>query len=281
MSRILFVKRVPLGIFYKRRISRILPSFILYVTVVYGFAYFQGNALGWLDFASTLSFLRSYFPVSPDLFTTGYPLAHIWSLNVEEHSYVLLSLLTLLPFLKKREGIALIALGCLSITILLLYAFVPAIAPKGGTWMKTEAAMSCLVISAGYSLLSERIAPFVKPWMPLAALLLSLLLYVRFTSMIWLYQAIITPFLLAFSVNHLAQTPSFFRYLLATPPLRLLGISSYSIYLWQQPFYIYSVKAFADQGALNFLFFVLALTVGVVIFYWFENPSRTYLNKVW
>jgi peptidoglycan/LPS O-acetylase OafA/YrhL len=282
MSRILFIKRTPLTIFYKRRISRILPSFFLYVIAVHGFAYFQGKGLGWIDFTSTLSFLRSYIPASPRLFDTGYPLAHLWSLNVEEHSYILLSLLTLFPFLKKREGIALITLGCLSITIFLLYAFVPATTPKGIPWIKTEAAMSCLVISAGYSLLSERIAPFVKPWMPIATLLLSLLLYVKlFSSIWWVYQAIITPFLLAFSVNHLVQTPRFFRTILASTPLRLLGISSYSIYLWQQPVYEHYVDFYLHKGAFNFGFLLMALAVGGVMFHWFENPSRTYLNKVW
>jgi peptidoglycan/LPS O-acetylase OafA/YrhL len=281
MSRILFVKRVPLKIFYKRRISRILPSFIVYVTAVYGFAYYQGNALGWLDFASTLSFLRSYFPEPPDLFNTGYPLAHIWSLNVEEHCYVLLSLLTLVSLLKKREAFLLIALGCLSIGIHLLYVYVPKTAPRTGGWIKTEAAMSFLMISAGYALISARINSFVKPWMPIVALAISLTFHLKGPSWLWLCQTILSPFLLAFAVNHLAQTPNFFRNALASPPLRLLGISSYSIYLWQQPFYQYSVNTFNGQFALNSLFLAMAVVVGGVIFYCFENPSRTYLNKVW
>lgn len=42
MSRILFVKRVSLTLFYKRGISRILPSFFLYVTAVYSLPISKG-----------------------------------------------------------------------------------------------------------------------------------------------------------------------------------------------------------------------------------------------
>jgi peptidoglycan/LPS O-acetylase OafA/YrhL len=275
MSRILFVKRVPLKIFYKRRISRIVPSFLLYVIAVYGFAYASGNALGWIDFTFTILFLRTYFPVQPDLFTTGIPTGHIWSLNVEEHSYIFLSLLTFLSFLKGREGFALIAFGCLSIASTLLYAFVPEVAPSGVLWARTETTASFLLISAGYALLSERMNPFIKPWMPLASLILGIMFYLKVFGDF--YEVILSPFLLAFSVNHLAQTPRFFRYFLAITPLRLLGIYSYSIYLWQQPFYFYLYS----HDANHFLFLFMALLIGGLLFYLYENPSRTYLNRVW
>jgi peptidoglycan/LPS O-acetylase OafA/YrhL len=225
--------------------------------------------------------MRSYFPEPPDLFNTGYPLAHLWSLNVEEHCYVLLSLLTLWPLLKGREALVLIGLGCLSIGINLLYIYVPEAAPRTGGWIKTEAAMSFLLISAGYALLSERMNAFVKPWMPIAALVLSIVFCLRVTSWMWLCRSILSPFLLAFAVNHLAQTPGFFRNALATTPLRLLGISSYSIYLYQQFFYQYSANFLTHESGLNFLCFLLALSFGGMMFYCFENPSRNYLNKIW
>lgn len=281
MSRILFVKRTPLNIFYKRRISRILPSFFLYVTVIYSIAYLQGKAMGWLDYASTMAFMRSYFPEPPDLFNTGYPVEHLWSLNVEEHSYILLSLLTLIAVLRKREGFAMIALGVLSIGIHLLYVYVPEYAPKSGGWIKTEAAMNFLMVSAGYTLFSERVSPYVKPWMPMAALAVSVIFYLTDSEGVWLGQTIFTPFLLAFTVNHLGQAPHLFRKALSTTPLRLLGIGSYSIYLWQQPFYQYAVNAINPSAWLYGGCFVLALGLGGLMFYIFENPSRTFLNKVW
>ncbi len=38
MSRLLFQRRVPLGTFYKRRLSRILPAFLLYLGIVFTIA---------------------------------------------------------------------------------------------------------------------------------------------------------------------------------------------------------------------------------------------------
>jgi len=281
MSRILFVKRTPLNIFYKRRISRILPSFFLYICVIYGYAYVTGNPLGWRDFISALTFLRSYYPQTPEIFSTGYPIGHIWSLNVEEHCYVLLSLFTLWRFMKGREAFLLIALGSASIGIRLLYDFVPEYEPQTSSWVRTEATSSFLLISAGYALISKQVAPFVKPWMPIAALALSIILCLKFADWLLVVFSISAPFLLAFSVNHLAQTPAFFRNALSIRPLRLLGIGSYSIYLWQQPFYIYADKAFSDDFTFHALFLFMALILGAVMFYCFENPSRLYINKAW
>ena len=44
MSSILFVKRIPLATFYKRRISRIFPVFFIYVSSVYFYAYLTSSA---------------------------------------------------------------------------------------------------------------------------------------------------------------------------------------------------------------------------------------------
>ena len=56
----------------------------------------------------TLAFLRTYLPTSPGLWTNGLPVAHLWSLNVEEHCYIFLSIVTLITPLRGREGPALV-----------------------------------------------------------------------------------------------------------------------------------------------------------------------------
>lgn len=280
MSQILFVKRVSLGVFYKRRISRIMPSFLLYVLTVYGIAYAAGHAPGWDEFVPTLLFLRAYMPAQPHMFSTGYPIAHLWSLNVEEHCYVLLSALTLLVFLKGREGLALVIAGVLSIAIHGLYMTVPDIAPpSGGYWIRTETAAANLLLSAGYCLLRSKTAPFVKPWMPLAAFVLGAAFYSY--PFHWMLPMLVSPFLLAFAINHLDKAPNAIHSILSAGPLRLLGIYSYSIYLWQQPFYIYQETYVHAVDAQRLVFLAVALGLGTLMFYAFENPARCYLNRVW
>ncbi len=273
MSRILFVKRVPLKIFYKRRISRILPAFLLYVAVVYGAAYFLGrterhNAI-W-----TITFLRTYVPTDYDFSHADIPILQLWSLNVEEHCYVFLSILTLIIPLEGRVGPFLLLAGTVSIAIHFAYRAFPDLAPMSCE-VRTEAAAGHLLVSAGYFLVHCRAVPFVRPWMPLAAGAAAAACHVNLAP--WWLSVILSPFLLAFAVNHLAETPQWFRSSLACPPLRLAGIWSYSIYLWHGPF---ASHDYFGRGG-NVVSCSAGIAAGVASFYLFENPIRTWLNKVW
>jgi peptidoglycan/LPS O-acetylase OafA/YrhL len=62
---------------------------------------------------------------------------------------------------------------------------------------------------------------------------------------------------------------------LAAAPLRMLGLWSFSIYVWQQPFYLLSKY----HGMPHVLGLALAVACGVASFYLVEQPSRTWLNR--
>lgn len=272
MSRILFVQRVPLDVFYKRRISRILPVFVVFVLGTYGVAMLAGRVTSWVEVLSTLAFLRTYIPSEPELWYTGLPIGHLWSLNVEEHSYILLSLLTLIAALRAREAWVLIALGSLSVGIELAYHQLTGDAHFKYA-IRTEAAASHLLISAGYFLIRHRVAPYVRPWMPVATFALAAACYWRSAPLS--LAVLMSPYLLAFTVNHLDETASWLRKALAAAPLRVLGVCSYSVYVWQQPFYQFEAR-FPSGVA-----FLCALTMGLVSFTLFEDPIRRWLNRRW
>ena len=274
MSRILFVKRVPLTTFYKRRISRILPVFVLFVAVIYGAAfYLHRHERHYVLY--TLTFTRAYLPTTASVWEADIPIGHLWSLNVEEHCYVFLSLVTLMAFLRGREGAALVLAGTLSVAIHFVYQALPSIAPTTSV-SHTEAAAGPLLISAGYYLIHKRYLRLVRPWMPLAALVAAFACYDTKLAP-WWCRVLFAPYLLAFAVNHLAEAPRWFRSLLAFGPLCLLGIWSYSIYLWQQPFLAQNYLA-PDRRVI---WCIASITTGIASFYLFENPIRTWLNKVW
>ena len=116
MSRILFEKRMNLKLFYKRRVSRIFPVFIIFVVVSYTFAYFAGKSEA-KNFLYSLFFIRTYLPFDDHIWHTDLAIGHLWSLNVEEHCYVLLSFITLFSVFRNKEFLVLILFGCLSMAM--------------------------------------------------------------------------------------------------------------------------------------------------------------------
>lgn len=271
MSRILFTDRMPLARFYKRRAGRILPAFLLFVATVYGAAALFGDPRPWSEIASTALFLRTYLPATPDIWNAGLPIGHLWSLNVEEHCYVLLGLLTLFPLLRRREAWVLGAAGIG--TMVVFYAYSRSETMRGTSFeLRTEVAASFLLISAAYYQVRGRIAPFVQSWMPILAIGLAALAYLPHAS--WWMGTVVAPCALAFAVNHLAEAPHRLRSILACKPLRLAGLWSYSLYLWQQPFFAF--KRMLPPGAA-----LAGLTlVAVASYYLWERPWRNWVNSM-
>jgi peptidoglycan/LPS O-acetylase OafA/YrhL len=271
MSHLLFEKHQSLGLFYRRRLSRIFPAFALFVIGMFAMAASDGRAFSWAEFTSTLLFTRTYFPAS-GIWATGMPIGHLWSLNIEEHAYLLMSLLTLLWVARGREGVILIAAGILCIFTGFLYVKLGQRAPFWGS-LGTEVSASYILIAAGYRLVCSRVRPHVPPWLPLVALLMAV--SISQASPVWWLGQALNPFLLAFAVNHLSEGFSWFRSVLSRLPLRQFGIWSFSIYLWQQPFYA-SKDILGMPAALT-----LAIGAGLVSFYVVERPAREWLNLKW
>lgn len=94
MTKILFLDNVPIPTFYRRRISRIVPAMFVFLLVVLLTYAATGTKIIWFDILSAATFTTNYFPYLSG--ETHMPTGHIWSLSVEEHSYILLSALTLI-----------------------------------------------------------------------------------------------------------------------------------------------------------------------------------------
>lgn len=270
MSRILFVKQVPLKLFYWRRCSRIFPVFYLFVASIFVFAHFADLPFSRTEVAATLVFLRTYLPAEPAIWTADVPLGHLWSLNVEEHSYLVLSLLTVPALVRRRPEVFLVLIGLGTLAVHAFYALHSPATRDLAIW-RTESVAGMIFLSAGYALLKRRwrIAP--APWLPLLALAAAVGCYAGLLPpySTWLF----TPFLLGFAVNHLDGTYPAVQRALAIAPLRTLGLWSYSLYLWQEPFHVYR-DALPPGMAL-----AGALLLGAASFHLFENPARTWLNR--
>lgn len=267
MSRILYDQRVALATFYWRRISRILPVFLLFLAALYVFAHLR--ALQWApgEIIASMLFLRTYFPLDLDIWETAVPAGHLWSLNVEEHSYVVLALIAAIPMMRGREGWVLMAMACACAAMVLWYWRTPD--SPDDYMLRTETAALGLVLAAGYHKLKRHTERYVRAWMPLVALAMGVACYL--TAVPDVVKALIAPACLAFAINHIGSTYQSVLTALRCKPLRMLGIWSYSLYLWQQPFYRY-------QDELAGLALPLAFAVGLLSYYAFESPMRKWLN---
>ncbi len=278
MSKILFEKRLNLKDFYIRRFSRILPVLFLFVFVVYIFETIVGHEYLTREIFANLTFIRTYYPSVPHIWDVNTPTGHLWSLNVEEHAYVLMSVMTVIFLRNKLAATCLVMLGFLSIAIC-FYKYLNL--ENSGLEnsvevfrIRTECAISFIFLSAGYNLIKNSLALRVHAIIPFLTFGAVILCYIVKPVPGWLSFSL-APILLAFTVNHLEDTSGLFRNLLSLKYLRLLGVWSYSIYLWQQLFYQYSYKL--PGGELSG--FILSIIVGAISFHLYENPVRSWINK--
>lgn len=115
--------------------------------------------------------------------------------------------------------------------------------------------------------------------MPVVAFFLGVLCYSKDAH--WTASWVLSPFLFAFTVNHLYIVSESLKQALSNKILQLLGVYSYSIYLWQQPFYYYGVKFGELFPFAGLVFLFSGIFVGILSFYYIENPIRRYLNNYW
>ena len=87
----------------------------------------------------------------------------------------------------------------------------------------------------------------------------------------------IEPILGALCVCTLGRAPALMRAVFSWEPLTRMGVWSYSVYLWQQPF-----SRLAHDGVLpNWAALLLGVLFGIVSFYLIEQPARRFLNAKW
>jgi peptidoglycan/LPS O-acetylase OafA/YrhL len=285
MARLLFEQRMPLGTFYRRRIARILPAFLLFLGAM--------AALNWVhqvpgtppgSLAWSLVFLRTYLPGS-DIWADPL-VGHLWSLNVEEHAYVAMSLLALAFAARPRA--AALSLGACAMACLAafaLYRAYPQWAAAGASapYLRTEVAAFAICTSAALRVALGRLQRPIGSAAFVAALCL-LLVAVLALEWDWehggnLLRYFAVPFLLGLLVNLVVLEPASAAMLnraLAQPVLRWFGLVSYSLYLWHYPIWRFTADVASPCVALSAALTSVALAA--LSYYVLERPARRWIN---
>ncbi|MEO7494790.1 MAG: acyltransferase [Massilia sp.] len=276
MARVLFIDKAPLPIFYKRRIARIFPTVLVFIGGIVLAYCAIGRPVSWRETAAAALFVINYFPGAPG--AAVMPFGHIWSLCVEEHSYILLSLAALLVRAKgvsARLAVGMLAAACGAGALVHWFSYTGEHLVFD-RWIHTEVSAYGIFMSAFLMLwLRDRDITRVH-FVPLA-LLAAGGLALQWWSVPLPVGTIVGVGAFALLINLLPAAPAWVHAALSFRPLRQLGMWSFSIYLWQQPFYRYV----ATDGMRPLPAVCLALLAGIASYYLLERPARMYLNRRW
>lgn len=267
MSEILFVKRAELPTFFFRRFSRIYPA--LFAFVVITTLAFQGTEISHGPVAAllALTFTLNYAMVYT------HPVAlldHLWSLCVEEHAYILLAGVA---FLSRRRlfpvGALIIAVG----TAAMLNGIVRTElgASVLDTHWRSDVSVAGIFIAGGlWLLLRKRQAPW---WVSPLALVIAV---AAKGAPFQVLSFGLSTIMLAVSITTIDSAAPVFRKILSAKVLTYAGLWSFSLYLWQQPFY----KLYREGVAPTPLLLLAAVATALASFYLVEKPSRRALNRL-
>lgn len=276
-----------LGIFYARRVKRILPSalLIIWVTIFLAFKYLGpvvGNETLLDGRWATIFFANSHFnSIKVDYFAQGTPaplLQHYWSLAVEEQFYLFWPLILIVLFTLSKQSFernlkaALLLITCASaLTLLVIEPALQYFATASRIW---ELSIGALLATLKFSKW-----PRFLPWLCLVTLILSLLLIDAKNQVPGL---VILPALLATALL-LVNTTGLIRKLLSNPIAHYLGDISFLLYLWHWPVIELhkqlSMAPLSNQALISLILITLALSM--VTHHLFENPIRysKYLSR--
>ncbi len=269
MAEILFVKQVPLPKFFVRRFSRVYPALLVFVLLAgIGFAA-TPYGFGLLAAGSALTFTLNYAVIY--FHPTGV-LDHLWSLSVEEHGYLVLAVLAFLVGRKFAWGTGLLfVIGAGAIANGLIQHQIT------GDWFvdvswRSDVQIAPLFLGGAFFLLSRNAAWLQWPWLSPICLVAGLAAKLS-GAPVWVDFGV-GSVLLAIAVATMDFAPAAFKRLFEGGVLRQIGLWSFSLYLWQQPFYQMAEAGLAGSIAMA----SGAVLLGLVSFYAVEGPARVFIN---
>lgn len=273
--------------FYERRVRRIFPALFAMLLVVMAMGlpillpsdleHLGGSVIATLLFGSNILFWRQsgYFDASSQF----NPLLHTWSLSVEEQFYIGFPILLLLieRFARRQLVPVLLLLAATSFAICLYFQ---PLRPTAAFYLSPFRAWELIIggllaVNAVPRIDSRHLREVVSgaALLTLAGSLFLLEEGPNFPGWIAAFPVIATAVLLHTG----ASGDSLARRVLALRPLVLIGLISYSFYLWHWPIAVYAnyfggMKPLPDGAGYALL--ALSMLVGWASYRWVETPFR-------
>lgn len=267
MAEILFIRQTPLTQFFPRRFSRVYPALLIFCTIILSVHLYSGDTAFFTYFLACITFTYNY---AQFFIGRSMMIDHIWSLCIEEHVYVLLGLIALahrrrrLPLKSVLAAMicAAIANGALLTAMGQSYFEV---------YWRTDVRGASILIGALSFLIVHDGNVRIPPYLPVVLAAVAIMANANVVPDPLKYS--IGTLCLGFALAGLPQAAPISRAALESRPLLLAGLLSYSMYLYQQPFY-------QLLGTLpeRLLHLGLAIGAAVISFRFVEQPARAWLN---
>jgi peptidoglycan/LPS O-acetylase OafA/YrhL len=275
-------EKIDLLKFYFRRTLRIFPPYYFYLLVILCTSVLGLAAVPLISFLSAATYTSNYF--NPE----NWYLGHTWSLSVEGQFYLLFPGILLLIGIRSTKFLL-----CLVFLLSpLIRFFLYKLAGDDVIWMGKgfQSNMDALAIGCLLALFYDELhqngiyrkflASKLVLFLPAVILALN---FLTARPLIFYGFAITAMNLLIALVLDWVVTndESFAGKFLNSPPMVTLGMMSYSIYLWQQPFFNPENPSFLTHTPFNLIGLICASLISYHLVEKYSLAFRLYLEKRW
>jgi peptidoglycan/LPS O-acetylase OafA/YrhL len=235
MAEILFVQNSPIGEFFRRRVSRVWPALLLFILAVT--VAFSGPGrlhVPALNSLAALTFTANYVGAAGH---RCFVLDHIWSLCIEEHTYVFLAVIAVLV---RRGWVDAIGACLFAAAACIVSGAFQTYALHGdyyAVYWRTDARASSILLGCACYLSLRKYPDFSSRFNQHSALIFGIL-GLAFSSLHVpdLLKYSLGSACLALAVCLIDRADRRVLAILGHPALVQIGLLSFSLYLWQQPF---------------------------------------------
>ncbi|MCP2121422.1 acyltransferase family protein [Enterobacter mori] len=273
--------------FYERRARRILPALIFMMLIISPFAFiwilpsdfdnFLKSIIAVLTFTSNFLFANEsgYFAPNVDL----KPLLHTWTLAVEEQYYIFFPLILCVfwKFGKKTSLFIIIMISALSLTLAQIGSIT---SPTNTFYLLHTRAWELLVGSMCAFYFTGKKIPAIEKHSAIISFT-GLLLIIASISLLnkdYPYPSFYTlmPTIGAALILLFATRQNLVGKLLSFKVFSMLGLISYSAYLWHQPIFSLARNRDISEPGITTMSILILLTLALSFFSWkyIETPFR-------
>ena len=262
--------------FYTRRVKRIIPALFTMLLLTIPFSYFLLNPKNLYEYSQSLLgsifFYANYFFDSLEPYNAApaklMPLLHTWSLAIEEQFYILFPLLTIILYRYFKKYFGFIILIILSSSFLLNATTV-----SFSKFYRLEYRMWELLLGVLVMIIQQNLQ--IKHLEKIGIVLMSAPLFYFDDSWVNDIEPKFVALMgVAFIILSNKKDQILFK-VLDNKSLKFIGLSSYSIYLFHQPIFVFSRYTEFYKYKVQLLIF--CLIVGWISYKFIE---LRFLNKV-